>query len=288
MPFPLEPEDKPAPQLRAYFQELIAHARDAIRGYPAADPDGLHRARKAIKRLRSILRLCRKSSFKDDRKALNARLREADNRLSAYRDEEVLAKLLRDWRADLNPTRAPRLNGTLKKAARCFDAPSTSDAHLDHAIAGFLEDLAVAEESLSRIPGKALKRKTLKKGFAHRRKRLETARRAYDEAPGSETLHDWRNRLKDVIYQAQLLRRLLDIPEDDIDSIKTVESLVGNARDCDLAIAFARGRLAETLSAAEQQNLIRHATRRRDALIAQALGAPTSPSAPIRTAPEPN
>jgi CHAD domain-containing protein len=275
MPFVLDNEQKIAPQLRSYLLELTDYARDAIRAYPSDDPEGLHRARKAIKRLRSNLRLCRKSSFKKDRKALNALLRDAGRRLSASRDDEVMRELLHDWQAQLSPARAPRLNEALEKTVRALDSRSDPHGDLGPAVGGFLEDLERADQAIDDIPKKALKRRTLKKGFAHRHERLAASRSAFNEAPGSETLHDWRKRLKDVLYQSQLLRRVLDIPKASIRNVKAVESLIGDARDCDLAIAFTRGRLAETLTAAERQSLFRHATRRRDALVAQALAAPS-------------
>ncbi len=88
-------------------REQIERATTALQASDAVD--GIHQTRKAIKRLRALLRLIRPGIEKAQYKQLNTILGDAGRKLSATRDRDVLARTIAGlMEAGEVPTRAAR------------------------------------------------------------------------------------------------------------------------------------------------------------------------------------
>lgn len=158
----------------------------------------VHEARKAIKKMRALLRLVRPGikGFKP----LNRELRDIGRSLSALRDADVTAALLDDLlgEAGLPQDHAAALRDALSEGSAPADAAAT---------------IAAAQVALGRIADRMAALKLKRGGFAAISGGLSRswseARDAMDVAqrePDAVHLHDWRKRVKDHWYHARMLR----------------------------------------------------------------------------------
>jgi len=175
----------------------------------AADTGGapgprIHDMRKAVKKLRALLRLL--APVMAGARAENALLRDAANGISATRDAEVMALTLQDLLrgADLDPDGLGSLQATFERARQAAAQP----AALEPAIAPFATALADAGERARHWRIKRQGFAALAPGLAvgwDAARRAQAAALRHDE---DSLVHEWRKRAKDHWYQARLLRPL--------------------------------------------------------------------------------
>jgi CHAD domain-containing protein len=167
--------------------------------------EGVHEARKDLKKLRSLLRLSRKGLGKKTYRRENARYRSAARRLSGARDAEVklqtLSSLEERFGEELPEGTVANLRGSLES-----ERPQQPDwEHLDQLENASAEIAAGRDE----IPGWTMNRggwdllePGLRRSYRRGRKRM---RRARDD-PSDENLHEWRKRAKDLWYHLRIVR----------------------------------------------------------------------------------
>jgi len=178
----------------------------------APDEKAVHETRKALKRLRALLRLLEHELGEKAFARENAALRDIAGRLSGARDAEVMLDTL-DALIASRPRKLARRRGVLKLRKRLLTEharqelltlgdPATRAAVLGelHAFRG-----RVAAWDLSHGPGIQLVEADLIKLYRQGRRRY---RRAL-HAKGAATLamHEWRKRVKDLRYAAEMLER---------------------------------------------------------------------------------
>ncbi|MFN0116561.1 MAG: CHAD domain-containing protein [Paracoccaceae bacterium] len=162
----------------------------------AGEAQGIHTARKSIKKTRALLRLLRDRVEGFD--AANAALRDIGRGISASRDAEVLPLTV----AALSADAAPPLRASLSRLL--VPRGPVSDAARDTALADAaarLEAMAAAAPDWT-ISGKgfAALEPGLTRAWHKARQAADRARRGDPEA-----IHDWRKRVKDHWYHARLL-----------------------------------------------------------------------------------
>jgi CHAD domain-containing protein len=198
MPYSIQPSDEDVESaLRRIAREEAEGALAAIRAEVDLGPR-VHEMRKAVKKLRGLLRLVR--PVFPEAGAENAVLRDAGRGLSGLRDAAVQLATLEDLSEGMDAARRADLLAPFQEAAPHHDARAGSE---------MLPPFADAMASLrDRSEGWTLRRDGwdalepgLKATWEAARKAMKQARRH----PEPEHLHEWRKRAKDHWYQARLL-----------------------------------------------------------------------------------
>jgi CHAD domain-containing protein len=185
----------------------IDNALDELRGDTDSSPEeAIHEARKDIKKLRALLRLARDDLGGKTFGRENVVLRDTARGLSGLRDADVMIETL-DALVERYPKRIPEdvargLMQALHAHRRALDADG-SDRGVDAAVAALGEvrervvDWPLAYDGFDAF--EAGLTRTYKRG-----------RRAYAAAladPSTETLHEWRKRVKDHWHHHVVLER---------------------------------------------------------------------------------
>ncbi len=182
-------------------------------GRAKASPEQrVHEARKALKRLRALLRVLRDELGEHAYGRESALLREAGRRLARARDAEVLLSTLEDL-ITRHPGKLARHRGVLRLHARLAQerdgaaelALADSATH-----AGTLAELRamrvrVGEWQLAEPGGIEAVGPALQRLYGKGRKRMRRAAKAKGESRRMRTLHEWRKRVKDLRYAAETL-----------------------------------------------------------------------------------
>lgn len=211
MPFRLSQTTPLSDDLRRLADAELGAAIDRLQD-PGGPPDPrVHAARKAIKRVRALLRLARAGLPAPRFRAHNLALRDAARGLSAARDAAVaLATFDRLVPADdpltaLRPALVAAATPPPGAAPDPSTAPATAPATdpLQVAAAALAPVRAGLQIDLDRLRFADLAA-GLKDSYARGRAAMRAARAADD--PDDETFHAWRKRAKDLWYQCQLLQ----------------------------------------------------------------------------------
>jgi CHAD domain-containing protein len=224
----------------------------------AEDPEDVHEVRKALKRLRALLRLARDEVGADVRRRENATLRDAGRRLADARDAEVL---LATFDGLVEPGAFPALRHELHAiATRAAARDRGEDTGAVVQTAAETRE-RVASWSLGDDPA------PLKRGFKRIRRRGRRAYRAASGDPADTNLHELRKRTKDVRHAAEILGRnklarrahkLGDLLGDDHDLVMLLDvsrrlPAALNERDRELFERLIERRRTELRSAALQR-----------------------------------
>lgn len=175
------------------------------------DEDTVHETRKALKRLRALLRLLREELGEDVYARESDAIRRTAARLSGARDSEVLLATL-----DGLVKRHPRELGR-PAVARLRDHLAVENNRQERLTLG---DPLLRAEALGellavrgRVPGWAVPDapglKPLEPALAriYRQGRVRYRRAAAGKRPRTPAMHEWRKRVKDLRYAAEMLQR---------------------------------------------------------------------------------
>ena len=178
----------------------------------ASPEERVHEARKALKRLRALLRLLRDELGEQTYEHESALLRDAGRGLARARDAHVLLSTLEDLIAR-HPKKLGGRSGVLRLRARLRQ-------ERDGAAELALADSAAPGGTLSRLRGLRARvgdRRLAEQGgieaiepalerlYGKGRKRMRRAAGAKGESGRMRTLHEWRKRVKDLRYAAEML-----------------------------------------------------------------------------------
>ncbi|WP_269524963.1 CHAD domain-containing protein [Coraliomargarita parva] len=238
MKLALAAQKKAAPQIRKCFDALCGEAVSVLADYPESNPEGLHEARKAVKRLRALLRLLRGIVPDKERREIDQTLGKASRKLHHLRDREVLLDLLQQWNRELPLGRSPVLDRALSKLIHAIKSqpaalPGEEECRLLQE--RFAQKLKQAGKRFHKLDLSSVNWKSLKKNLLNYEASKDKARQSCMEAPTEKHLHNWRKRLKDCFYQSIFLKERLELTDEYLASIKAEESTLSDARDCDLA-----------------------------------------------------
>jgi CHAD domain-containing protein len=235
MPYRLRPDESVREGLRRSAREQLERAVDELTGAVKDDPvTAVHEARKALKKARSLLRLGRGTIEPEERRRLNAALRDAGRALSSARDAEVMIQAVDDL-AERFAGQVPRNTfDAIRQHLQAERDPARQRllAGLTDQVAGELRwvSLGVDDWRIRRGGWKALEPGLLR-GYAGGRDLLATAR----QKPSVENLHEWRKRAKDLWYHLRMLKPLSPgIVGGQADEAHKLADLLGD--DHDLAV----------------------------------------------------
>jgi CHAD domain-containing protein len=172
----------------------------------------VHEARKALKRLRALLRLLQDELGEQAYERESTLLRETGRKLARARDAEVLLSTLEDLIAR-HPGKLASRRGVLRLRARLQrERDGAAELALANSAmhAGTLAELRamrarVGEWQLAELGGIEAVEPALERLYGKGRKRMRRAAKAKGEARRMRTLHEWRKRVKDLRYAAEML-----------------------------------------------------------------------------------
>lgn len=227
----------------------------------------IHDARKALKRLRALLRLARAELGPDVRARENAAFREAGRRLSGARDAAVLGDTLAELvRGGSEAVPEGTFGGLQTALAAGAGEPARAD--IEAVLAAMAAARARVEAWQLPEPGDA---RAVAAGLGRIQRRGRRALREARAEPDAERLHELRKRAKDLWYAAQILRRAHPKAMRRIRRrAHELSDLLGADHDLVMLLAAARVR-QETLAPGELGLLEALVARRRAALRDDAL-----------------
>jgi CHAD domain-containing protein len=210
----LFPSETLADELRHTALGQLDHAIRLLGAENGTAPAGnaVHETRKAIKRLRALMRLLRGQLGEKGFARENAVLRNAGLRLAGARDAEVRVITL-DALIERHPKKLGRRKGVSRLRGQLVSEREQAmrEAHEDHsARAEVLGELGalrerVEEWSFPRQEGIAIVEPGLRRIYRQGdRRRGRAARSKRDSA---RAMHQWRKRVKDLRYAAEMLGR---------------------------------------------------------------------------------
>ena len=196
MPYSLEPGEPLNTSIVRIMNEQIARAREHLTTADAPLDERIHDARKRFKEIRAVVRLIRQplgAQFAIE----NEWYRDAGRDLAAARDADaVLEALLK--------LKLPR--GIRSRARGVLEARRQSDPEaLQSRMEEVVERLVVAQARVSMWPALEDDFETIRGGL---RRTYREGRRAMSGAGMPNELHEWRKRVKEHWYHAQLLRNV--------------------------------------------------------------------------------
>lgn len=262
MPFAILPEDQSVEAaLRRIAREEAEGALGQVRGQGDLGPR-VHEMRKAVKKLRGLLRLVR--PVFPEAQVENTILRDAGRGLSDLRDGAVQLATVTRLSAEMPEERRERLLAPFREAAGAADSQA----------GGFLlPPFAAAMASVrDRSEGWRLDAdgwEAIEPGLSATWSAARKAMRQARRDPGAEALHEWRKRAKDHWYQARLLRPLWPrLMGPHVEAADELGEILGEVND--LAV------LRDRLEAAPLEEALRSEARdladlRRAALLGQAF-----------------
>lgn len=219
---------------------MTRQARADVAVIPKWPESAVHRLRKRMKKLRSLIQLASPALQAPEREALQQRIRVIKDAVADWRDADVLSALSRDLGA--TPTRR---------------RPKRPDVRQ---LTGLVKDLAssIGQQDLSALTWEDVVHCYLKTG-----KRTRRAWKEAEQHPTEETLHDWRKRVKHHYHQSLALHRWLGRKQDRrLHRIRSLGSLLGRCHDLDVfAISVESKRVSRT-----NRKVLREIARRRKKL----------------------
>jgi CHAD domain-containing protein len=190
-------QDEPVPEgVERIARGRIDHALEALE---EAGEEGVHEARKDMKKLRALLRLVRGEIGDEVFRREADTFRDAAGELSGVRDADVMLATLADlekrYEADVGPVRqaveAHRLRTTGGGRQKAAEAAT--------------EILVEARERVDDWPLEHDGFEVFEDGLRRTYKRGRRDWRAALADPSTENLHEWRKRVKDLWYHCSIL-----------------------------------------------------------------------------------
>ncbi len=245
MDFEFGPEEDVRAAIRRCAREQAILAERQLSNGTKRDPvDAVHKARKAIKKERALLRLARGAMPKRQRASENQELRDIARTLSGTRDADVMIETL-DALAERFSGQLPKRTFTAvgKRLERRRDAEH-ADAKDSDMASDAADELRAVQQRVDEWKLKQTEWEALDEGIVHAYKRGRRALAAASADPTLENLHGLRKRVKDVWYQLRLVtpvcgptirgqakeaHRLADLLGDDHDLGVLRETVVGES-----------------------------------------------------------
>jgi CHAD domain-containing protein len=236
MSYRLQADETVRDGLRRCAREQLDRAIDELTTGVHDDPvEAVHDARKALKKARSLLRLCRGTIGADDRRRENAALRDAGQALSSARDAEVKVQAVED----LSRRFAGRLPQSTFDAVRRHleaDRDPARQRLLESGLTGQVADeLRLVRRRIDDLPLSDGGWQALAPGLLRSYRRGRDAMLLARKEPTVEHLHEWRKRTKDLWYHLRMIKPMAPaIVGGHVDEADELSDLLGD--DHDLAV----------------------------------------------------
>lgn len=181
-------------------------ALERLRAAAAGEADAaeaVHRARKDLKKLRTVLRLLRDELGKGAYRQQNARFRDAGRALSQARDAEVKLATLDALAEEAEGLPAGTV-ATWRQGLES-DRKAAANIDLDPAVTEAIELIEAGRTSIGSWQLEGDSWKTIAAPMRRTYRRGRRAMKAAAKAGGENDFHEWRKRAKDLWYELRLL-----------------------------------------------------------------------------------
>lgn len=228
----------------------------------------IHETRKALKRLRALLRLVRLTLREDSFKEVNAQVRDVAGILSGARDSQVLLETIINLEGACGPA-AKGAGGTLQeilRTAKRRDKPS-----VDAATSKALEWLAVVKKKFSHLEILGSGFEAIGPGLeASYRRGRRTFRATYAEG-SDESFHEWRKSVQlHWRHMALLSNAWPDYFAVRVNEARALSQILGDDHDLALLKAFVTAKPTARISSAQANAIVKLARQRQKQLRAMA------------------
>jgi CHAD domain-containing protein len=213
--FALLRDERLGPGLRRIALGQLDVAIEMLEGSERLTPEQrVHEARKALKRLRALLRLVQDELGEPAYEREHELLRRCGTRLAKARDAEVLLatleRLIEGSPKQLGSRRGvQRLRARLQTERDGAAALALADSATQAGVLGDLRAMRVRVSTweLADPGGIEAIEPALERLYAKGRRRMRRAQRARGERARGRKLHEWRKRVKDLRYAMEILER---------------------------------------------------------------------------------
>jgi CHAD domain-containing protein len=230
MAYRLEPEEAVPAGVRRVVRERIDRALDELTSPQIDRHAGVHEARKRFKEIRAVLRLMR-GEIDAYVPFENAFYRDSGRKLAEARDAQAMLESLeklRDRFADETgePDWAPVRQVLTARLEEHASLPQTG---------AIVESLKEARDRVALWPLERSSFSAIEPGLRRTYAQGRRAWRLAGREPLAENFHEWRKKVKDLWYQAQLLHDLWpDLMKGFAETLKSLSRILGD--DHDLAV----------------------------------------------------
>lgn len=194
--------------LRRVASGRTEEAIDALRGGGEDPAAAIHAARKDLKKLRAVLRLCRDELGGKVFRAESRRFRDAGRLLSSSRDAEVKLETVLALDRHFGPELPGDAHGPwLLALKRERDEVAGTEALSTPAVGKAIETIEAGREAISSWPLRSDSWEGIGPGLSRTYRRGRQGLEETIANPGVETAHEWRKRVKDLTYQLRLVAR---------------------------------------------------------------------------------
>ena len=246
---------RPAETLDAGLNRIAAHYLDvAIAGITDHGDDpgtGIHTARKALKRVRALLRLVRDEIGQRAYRAENVVLRDAGRSLAAARDGAVIVMTLDAVTDGISDDIASRefaaSRGLLvddgEKSMSRLVGDSRFLAELTQGLTGSRDRIAGLLREGNGLHGAGVRDEfaAIEAGLARTYQRGRVGLRRADTEPTDAAFHEWRKRVKYLRHQMETLHRLSpDVIGEMAVALNDLGELLGSEHDLTVLLEVAR------------------------------------------------
>lgn len=235
MAYRLKPDQSFDAGVRRIGVEQIDRALTHLQG---GDDQGdpIHETRKALKRLRALLRLVRPGLSSHDYKTENARYRDIGRLLAGARDSQVLLETVDKFAAMSAGRTKSAFAAARSRLAGKAAADGASDR--DEAIALAIEGLVAGRAVMAEISFKDAEFDVAIEGMARTYRQAARAfARAYEE-PDGETLHEWRKFVQHHWRQMALLSAAWpEMAQARVAAAKEISNMLGEDHDIEVMLA---------------------------------------------------
>jgi CHAD domain-containing protein len=203
--FRIRAEESLTEGIRRGLRREAGKAVDWLAGSDHTSMEAVHTVRKRFKKARALLKLARSGLGKRRYRGENDRYRAAGKPLTEVRDAEVLAEVFKE----LTEHHADELADAVLPIRSALEAQCVETRHCVLDDVALLEDLAEsvakgrrrARKMTFRCDGLGLLTDGVGRAYERARRTFEVALADAD----TENLHEWRKRVKDLLYQLRLL-----------------------------------------------------------------------------------
>lgn len=207
MTYSLNPKNALMPQLVQAAHAQLGRAASALESEAALEPEGVHEARKAIKKARAVLRLGRRALGGDHPARLERQLGDLARQLGRWRDADALAETVARLKGigEPDPLLLPTFEAVSSRVEKRRDELKlrlVSEGLMCRR--SVLKGLADARAEIVRWPLPEAASAELARGVKRAFKRARAAHAEARESGDPELLHDWRKRTKVLANVARL------------------------------------------------------------------------------------
>lgn len=229
MPYRFKAGESVPESIRRIVAEEMESAAGQLDGTEAKSrEEGIHEARKSVKKTRAILRLVA-SELGSVRRTENTRLRNAGRKLSELRDAGAIVGTFDDLRAAYPNERGLESLDSIRAGLVARRDQAMDQAGTDARLKLMAKSFRSASKRVKSWPldadGFAAIKEGLEASFRAGRKAMARARRR----PRPENFHEWRKRAKDHWYHVRLIEPLwTDVMQAYEKSLKDLETWLGD------------------------------------------------------------